>query len=47
MPKKIPGSNVKDPDNHSKKDCVCGGHSNKAKNAKPKHKKVEHKKLST
>lgn len=31
------GSNCKDPENRSKKTCVCGGHSNKAK--KPKKKK--------
>jgi hypothetical protein len=27
-------SNVKDPENRSKKDCVCGGHSTKNKNCK-------------
>lgn len=27
-------SNVKDPENRSKKLCVCGNHSRKAKNAK-------------
>lgn len=32
MPKKIPGSNVRDPKNRSKrKSCACGGHSFKAK----------------
>ena len=30
-------SNCKDPENHSKKDCCCGGHSSKAH--KPKDKK--------
>jgi hypothetical protein len=32
--KKACMSNVKDPENRSKKLCVCGGHSVKAKNAK-------------
>ena len=27
-------SNVRDPENRSRKDCVCGGHSAKNKNAK-------------
>lgn len=31
-------SNCKDPENRSKKRCVCGGHSRGAKNAKPRGK---------
>lgn len=36
--KKVCGSNCKDPENRSKKPCVCGGHSTKAK----KPKKAKH-----
>ncbi len=31
MPKTAIMSNAKDPENRSKKTCVCGGHSTKAK----------------
>jgi len=36
MTKKAKCSNSKDPENRSKKACVCGGHSRKAKNSKRK-----------
>lgn len=36
MPKKVCGSNCKDPESRSKKKCVCGGHSNKAKKPRKK-----------
>ena len=35
--KKPIASTVKDPENRSKKFCVCGNHSTKAKNAKRKN----------
>lgn len=41
MPKSAVGSSCKDPQHHSKKDCVCGGHSSKAQHAKPKGKKPQ------
>ncbi len=43
--KKACMSNAKDPENRSKKDCVCGGHSTKAKNSK-RHKPVKYAKDS-
>ena len=39
MPKSATASNVKHPQDHAKKGCVCGGHSNKARHAKPKGKR--------
>jgi hypothetical protein len=41
MSKKACMSNCKDPENHSKKTCTCGGHSSKAQHAKPKGKRPE------
>jgi hypothetical protein len=45
MTKHTCGSNVKDPENRSKKACVCGGHSSKASHAKPKGKKAPRSKV--
>lgn len=42
MTKKACMSNCKDPENRSKKTCVCGGHSRKAR----KKKKVSREKIS-
>lgn len=40
MPKKLEFfSGARDPENRSKKDCICGGHSMKHKRAKPKSKR--------